>query len=592
MNSGPWSDARGLRRLAQALAQDRGLVIVAVASAVVLAAATALYPVALELMTVQLMGAELPARWTAGLEGLGISQSEGASRLAAYVWPAFVGLVVTKGAAQALHVYTWNHATQRAVCRLRTKFFGRLLIQSPGFFAQRSVGDLAGRFAGDIDDVERALHAGLPVLVFDALRFLALAAVAVVHYPGLVRVALVVFVVAVIPIITFARWLRRHARHGQQARGTMLQRVVEAVGGIAVIHAFDAKTAEAGRFARAQNAYLNANLRMIRLRALHSPLMELIGVAAILATIQVAVGAHAVVSPSEAVGFLLAMVLMYEPLKNLGRVNAALVPGLSAFERLHDVIDRRPEIDDPPHAQRWPAPPREARFSNVWFRYHPEGNDVLRGFDMALQRGRIIGLVGPSGSGKTTVASLLPRLYDVTQGAVLIGGVDVRQLPLAALRSRVAVVTQDAFLFNASIRDNIAYGLSDASDDAVVRAAMRARAHSFIEALPGGYAATCGDRGVRLSGGQRQRLAIARAFLKDAPFLILDEATSALDAANERAVQAALLDLMDDRAVLLIAHRSSMLDHCDEIVVLDEGRAGAEVSGDVGATEDAVSWPR
>ena len=555
----------------------RAWMAVGAVSAVVLAACTALYPVALEMLAARLMtgGARTERAISDSVQAFGLDPASVAAWLDAWLLTVFVVLVATKAVSQTARTYAWGVMTQQAVARLRASLFDRLVAQRPGFFADRALGDLASRFGRDLDDIERAVEHGLVVLLFDTLKLAAIATVAIVQYPGLLQVAVVVFVAAVIPIVFFGRWLKAFARERQAAQGTLTQRVVEAVGGIALIHAQGTGAAESQRFAATQRRYIDATLRGLAVRAVHSPLMEVVGVAAVLATVRIAAAGDGDLRPSEAVGFLLAMVLMYEPLKSVGRLSAVLMPGGAALARLNALFADAPRLVEPTCSRPLSVDPTEACLRKVTFRYRPEGPDVLHQVDLTLRRGRVTAVIGPSGSGKSTLAALLPRLHDPTSGQVLIDGLDVREVALSDLRARVAFVTQDTFLFNASIRQNIAYGTPSADHAAVERAARQAGAAEFIAALPQGFETRCGDRGVQLSGGQRQRIAIARAFLKDAPFLVLDEPTSALDPEAEAALQSTLAMLVRDRAVLLITHRRSMLERCDDVVVLEEGRVVA-----------------
>ena len=564
-----------LRRLGGEITPHRSAAAIAIAAAFVLAFSTALYPVGLELLTVKLMQADgfaLSPRWMAWADRFDIDRQSMLTRVRVYLFPGFALLVLVKGMAQALHVYAWGLVTQRALAGIRSRLFGRMIAQSPGYFANRKTGDFVALFGRDFEEVERAVHHALPVLLFDSLKLAALALVALVQYAGLLTVAVAVLVAAAVPIVAFSRLLKRFARQSQTAHGAIMQRVVEAVGGISVVHANDAARGERERFDAAQGRFVSAMLNALRVRAIHSPVMEVLGVAATVATIQLAVGGANGIQPSEAVGFLLAMVLMYEPLKNLARLNSALIPGLTAAERIYALIDRPREVAEPSVPRRWPERPDHARFEDVWFAYEASEPPVLEGVSFELVSGRVTGLVGASGAGKSTISRLLPRLYDVSRGRILVGDIDVRELPISDLRSVIAVVSQDTFLFHNSVRDNITYGLEGVTDEMVVAAAERAQAHDFIRRLPQGYETMCGDRGVRLSGGQRQRIAIARAFVKDAPLLILDEPTSALDPKQERSVRSALATLVQNRAVLLIAHRGAILELCDEVLTLSAGR--------------------
>jgi subfamily B ATP-binding cassette protein MsbA len=286
--------------------------------------------------------------------------------------------------------------------------------------------------------------------------------------------------------------------------------------------------------------------------------------------------------PERVISFLATIVLLYQPLKNLGGTGQGVTQGLAGAQRLYEVLDEPEGLVDGP--RELPRFAEEVRFERISFRYperSPTSSDgngapraplVLRDVDLRLRRGEVVALVGPSGGGKTTLMNLVPRFADPSAGRVLIDGHDLREVTLHSLRAQVALVAQETFLFNDTVRANIAYGRPDVSEERLIAATRDARADGFVRALPLGYETQVGERGVTLSGGQRQRIAIARALLKDAPILLLDEATSALDMESEREVQRALERLMEHRTCLVIAHRLSTIRHADRIAVLDGGR--------------------
>jgi subfamily B ATP-binding cassette protein MsbA len=285
--------------------------------------------------------------------------------------------------------------------------------------------------------------------------------------------------------------------------------------------------------------------------------------------------------------FLFAAFMMYTPIKKLSRVNATLNQAIAASERIFEMLEIHSEVLDRPAAQPLAPLAREVEFRNVGFQYDDgDGRQILKGVSFTVKAGQAVALVGSSGAGKTTLVNLVPRFFDVTAGAILVDGIDIRDVTLRSLRAQVGMVTQDTVLFDDTIAHNIAYGSPHASDDEVEAAARAAHAHEFISHLPLGYETRIGERGQRLSGGQRQRLAIARALLKNPPILILDEATSALDAESERLVQEALARLMQNRTSFVIAHRLSTARRADFIIVLDRGRIV-----ETGRHEDLVSRP-
>lgn len=550
---------------------------------VVLAVTTGSYPLLLDLLTTVLVQGAGEETVRSALQdsltglakvGIAVDVDVAAAFLADNVVPVFAAVVGLKAFSQAGRFFAMGYVAQRVIRDLRNQLFERLVHQGAAFFGQQSTGHLISRVMNDVAQVERAATYAIPVMVGDLLKVVSLAAVCLVQYTELSLVSFFVLPLAVLPIVQFGRMLKRYAKRGQRAIGGLTHRISETLGGIRVVHTYGGEGHEVHRFADANERYLRVMMKSVFVRAVQTPAMELIGVLALLLTLGYAVDKveSGDIRAGEVVGFLLAMVLLYEPIKALGRLNGIIAPGLAAAERVYEIVDRTPDILDRPEAVSLASAPASITFEQVGFRYGEDGPWVLRGFDLELPRGTMVALVGGSGGGKSTVAALLPRIFDVQEGRIAFDDVDVRDLTLASLRARIALVSQETYLFNDTVRANIAYGCPEASDEAVERAARLAHAHDFISALPEGYATETGERGVQLSGGQRQRIAIARAFLRDAPLLILDEATSALDTESEREVQAALDALVKDRTTLVIAHRLTTIQGAHEIVVLDRGR--------------------
>jgi ATP-binding cassette, subfamily B, bacterial MsbA len=573
------------RRLLGYLAPHRGRLALAILAMVLLAATTGLYPIMLDLLTTFLVeGAEGarrvldPAltRLAAFTSFAGIHlASEGAAEIVEAHFLLIFGVVVAiKALSQAVRFYEMGMIAQHLIRDLRRDLFRGTIDKSAAFFGDEATGFLVSRVINDVAQVERAATYAVPVIVGDVLRVLALATVCLFRYPELSLVALVVTPAAALPIFRFGKLLKRYARRAQEDLGEITHRVTETIGGIRVVHAYRGERRELDRFQAASEAYVGTMQRSIVVRALQTPLMELIGVLALLLTLSYATSrVHSgALRAGEVVGFLLALVLLYEPLKAVGRLSSFIMPGVASAERIFEIIDRPPDVKEKDGALVLEGAPEIVAFERASFRYRSDGELVLRDLDLVLPKGKIVALAGPSGGGKSTVAALLPRFFDVTSGRIAIDGTDIRDLTLESLREKIAVVAQETYLFNDTIRANIEYGRPGASDDEVSRAAKLAFADDFIRALPNGYATVCGERGVKLSGGQRQRIAIARAFLKDAPILILDEATSALDAESEREVQLALDRLLEHRTALVIAHRLSTIRAASEILVLDRGR--------------------
>ena len=368
----------------------------------------------------------------------------------------------------------------------------------------------------------------------------------------------------------------------QQRVGEVTEMAEESAVGIRVIKAFGRESDRTDRFgATARRAY-DRSMDAAHIRALYQPLMgflPVLGLAAILIY-----GGLLTIDGSmtlgEFVAFYLYLTLLMAPFRSLGMLVGQAQRAIAGGTRIFELLDAEPDIVEAEHPLPMPAGQGHVRFEDVAFAYTPDSPAVLRGIDLDVPAGRTIALIGPTGSGKTTLTQLIPRFYEATSGRVLIDGADVRDLRLDQLRAAVGMVSQDPFLFSTSVRENIAYGRPEATDDEVRAAARMAQAEGFIDALPEGFDTVVGERGLTLSGGQRQRLAIARAIITDPRILILDEATASVDASTEREIQTALATVMAGRTTLVIAHRLSTLSLADELVVLEGGEIVARGTHD------------
>ncbi|GMV61559.1 MAG: ABC transporter ATP-binding protein [Parvibaculum sp.] len=383
---------------------------------------------------------------------------------------------------------------------------------------------------------------------------------------------------AVIPVVglvvrQLGRRTRKAAKLNMEGSGDLTAVISEALKGIRVVKAYDQETTESARASRTIDRVRYNAMKAIKARSMASPITGMLsgfGVAAV-----IYFGGRSVqtgfLSIGDLGGFLSAMLLAYEPLKKLANTQTLMHEGVAAAARIFPILDIEPSIKAPEDAKPLHVKDGAIRFENVHFHYG-DGTPALNGVDIEVPKGHTVALVGPSGAGKSTILNLVPRFYDPTSGRVLIDGQDVRDVTLSSLRAASSLVTQDPFLFDDTIRANIAYGSPGATDAEIEEAARNAAAHEFIAALPKGYDTLVGEAGFKLSGGQRQRIAIARAMLKNAAILLLDEATSSLDTASEIQVQNALSRLMEGRTTLVIAHRLSTIKHANTICVIDEGR--------------------
>jgi subfamily B ATP-binding cassette protein MsbA len=382
------------------------------------------------------------------------------------------------------------------------------------------------------------------------------------------------FPVAFLPIIRIGRRMRKittNAQHENAQWTTMLEQVFQ---GARLIRAYGMEKYEISRAAKMIETLFQLNQKSCRTRSASHPIMESLGGVAVVCVIMY--GGNEVIQGHQTTGafisFIGALLLAYEPMKRLAHLNSNLQEGIAAAIRIFNDLDQPPTIVDALDAVSLPRVKGRIDFEHVTFRYESSETNILEDISFSLEAGKRVALVGPSGGGKSTIMNLIPRLYDVTQGRILVDGVPLRQAALATLRKNIALVSQEIMLFDDTVAANIAYGNLEATQEDIITAAKGAAAHDFILDLPQGYNTLVGEAGFRLSGGQRQRLSIARAMLKDAPILLLDEATSALDTESEQIVQEALVKLMVGRTSLVIAHRLTTIMDADEILVIEGGK--------------------
>ncbi|MRR34006.1 ATP-binding cassette domain-containing protein [bacterium] len=484
---------------------------------------------------------------------------------------ALIALFAFRGVCRFIQQFCITFAGQLGVQDIRNEIYQRNLRLSLRFFNNHPTGVLMARVLNDVNMMQNGMSEVLMSIFRDSLTALGLLGLVIYLDWQLAIITLIVVPLMIFPTRIIGRHIKRLAKLGLERISDISCILQETFSGIKVIKAFGLETREIDRFKSANLRFLGFARKTLKYEALHTPIMEVITSFGIAGVIWFG-GSHVLSGKMGAdsfISFVVAMGMLYTPIKKLLNVYSIIQRSVGAAERVFQIIDEHPDITDSPDALSLERARGEVEFREVCFSYKDE--PVLRNVNLSARKGEVIALVGPSGAGKTTMVSLLPRFYDVQSGAILIDGIDIRAVKHADLIQQIALVDQETILFNETIANNIRYGKTDASDEEVERAARAAYAHDFIIEMPEGYRTNIGDRGVRLSGGQKQRLCIARAILKNAPILILDEATSALDTESEQMVQQAINNLMSNRTTFVIAHRLSTILHADTIAVFDKG---------------------
>ena len=493
--------------------------------------------------------------------------------------PVMYGIKGIFGYAQN---YLMNYISQGIVRDIRKQLFGHLQSLSVDFYHRNPTGQIMSVLTNDTQTLQSSIGSVPVQIIRDGLTVVFL--VGMIFYLNwrFALVTMLLLPIAMIPIGVLGSKMRKAGRHIQVDMGHFYATMQEGITGNLITKIYGRHEEEIERFDKRNQSYYSLVMRWVRADALGAPIMEFLGSFA--AGFLLWYGGRDVMNHVWTMGsfttFLGASLSAYKPVKDFTSVNSRIQQGLACAERLFHLIDEEPSVTEKPGASALAPFRKEIHYQDVSFSYD-NGEPVLKGVDLKIGAGQVVAFVGPSGSGKTTITHLLPRLFDVKGGAVLIDGTDIREVTLQSLRRQIGVVTQDTILFNETVRFNIAYGKSgvpfaEVPQSEIEEAAKVANAHDFILNMPQGYDTVIGERGVRLSGGQRQRLSIARAVLKNPPILILDEATSALDNESERLVQEALERLMKGRTVLVVAHRLSTVRKADRIVVLADGRIAGD----------------
>jgi len=484
-----------------------------------------------------------------------------------------IGVFVAKGVSLFIQKFLMSYCGIKVLEQLRYELFAKIICLPLDFFGETRVGMLMSRIISDVN----LISSSLPEIIRIAqhvLTMIGLTSLIVYRDPKLAFWACLVFPLAVYPVIYFGKKLRKNGRNMQAKLADVSSHLQESFNGLRVIKAFASEEIERTKFKDTVAKLVRIGIKGKVYNLLSSPIMELIG--AVGAGLVIWYGGREVIAgnrtPGEFFSFMTALVMLYDPFKSISQANNTLQQAMAGAERVFEILDA-PDLAEESGGDVEFTPPFESlSFDGVTFAYPGTREPALRNINLEIRAGERVALVGQSGSGKTTLAHLIPRFHDCQIGTLKLNGRPVADYTLKSLRTNIGIVSQDPFLFNLSVRDNITYGSLGTSQDLVELAANAAYAHEFILELPEGYDTVVGEKGVKLSGGQKQRLTIARAIMKNPSLLILDEATSALDTESERLVQQALENLMTNRTSLIIAHRLSTILTADKIVVMENGQ--------------------
>jgi len=470
-------------------------------------------------------------------------------------------------------MYIRHALGERFIFDLRVRIYEHLQRLSLSFFERTSTGELMSRVTNDVNALEQFVTHGVALTAVDLLRLLGASAVLLALDWRLALVTLIPLPIMAPGLRYFNKRVRPIYRKVRDRLGDINARLQDNLAGIRVIQAFGQEEVELVSFRDTSESYYHERVRGVRAWSSFFPALRFVSTLG--GVLVLGFGARMVVAGQVSLGTLVAFLSyitsFYDPLRRLTEVDNVFQQAIAAGERIFELLDETPEIKDAPDAVALDEIEGDVVFDDVHFRYG-SGDEVLHDVEFHMAPGEVVALVGPSGAGKTSIANLLCRFYDPIHGRILVDGHDLRQLQIRSLRQHVAVVLQDTFLFNSTVRENLLYGEPGASEETMIAAAKTAYAHEFIEQLPEGYDTEIGERGVKLSGGQKQRLALARAILADPRILILDEATSSVDAEAEYLIQQALEEVMKGRTSLVIAHRLSTIRNADKIIALEEGR--------------------
>ena len=550
-----------LARLVPRLRPFRGRLVVAAICLLLAAAVTLAFPQVVQRM----LDAAFESRSRSRLDAVAL---------------LLVGLFAFQGLMNFIQVYLLTSTAERVVAGLREDLFAHLVRLSPGFYTERRTGELTSRFSADLATLQSLLSTWISELSRQSVFLVGGIVLLTLTHPRLAVTTLAVAPIVVGAAVVFGRRLR-HASTGVQDRvAEAMGTADEAFSQIRTVQSFVREQYETQRVRGLLRGVVDAAVHRALLRAAFFGIVGFVAFAGVVAVLwqggQLVL--DGLLTPGALVAFLLYALTVAAAVGALASLFGSYQEAVGAAQRVFELLETQPEIAEP--ARPTPLPRGGARaaargavaLDRVRFRYRPELPEVLEDVSLTIAPGEVVALVGPSGSGKTTIASLIPRFWDVTSGRITLDGLDVRELSFADLRGSIGIVPQEPALFSGTVRENIAFGREGATDAEVEAAARAAHATEFIERLPNGFETPVGERGVKLSGGQRQRLAIARVFVKDPAVVLLDEATSSLDTESERLVEEAMQELLRGRSTLIIAHRLSTVRRADRVVVLERGR--------------------
>lgn len=456
---------------------------------------------------------------------------------------------------------------------IRKSLYDKIIDFHLGYFQSQRKGDIISSMSNDITEIENTVVSSVQVIFREPLMIVGYFVLLFMMSMKLTLFILLVLPVSSIIISNISKRLKKDAQIGQNIQGNILSIIEETISGTRIIKAFNGQAYVKEKFDRQNNDYRNILKSMWNKRELASPLSEVLGVTVVVGVLlyggQLVLENQSDLNASEFITYIVLFSQILVPAKSISSAVTNIQRGIASGDRIFKILDTPIEIVEKTTTIEVKEFTQSIEYKNVSFKYAEQ--DVLKNINLTVPKGQMIALVGQSGAGKSTMADLLPRFYDVTQGSILVDGVDIRDMKLSELNHLMGIVTQESILFNDSIFNNIAFGMKNVTEDAVIEAAKIANAHEFIVKMEQGYQSNIGDRGGKLSGGQRQRLSIARAVLKNPPILILYEATSALDTESERLVQDAIQNLMKNRTSIVIAHRLSTIQHADKIVVMQQG---------------------